>query len=75
MRRCAQQAGTPFNHPRLSACRLAHAIAICTPADRRPFIVPGESPLFSIIVGFGVATLCATVFLFVVQMFEDLTRG
>jgi hypothetical protein len=31
--------------------------------------------LFSIITVFGVVTLCATVCLFVLQMYEDLTRG
>lgn len=34
----------------------------------------GEFHLFSLLVGFGVATLCATAFLFVVHMFEDLGK-
>jgi hypothetical protein len=72
---CALQAGTPLNHPCLPSCRLAHAIAICALAGRRPFIVHGGPQLLFVITVFGVATLCATAFLFVVQMYEDLTRG
>lgn len=30
--------------------------------------------MFSILVGFGVATLCATGFLFLVHMFEDFGK-
>jgi hypothetical protein len=30
--------------------------------------------LFSILIGFGVATLCATGFLFLVHMFEDFGK-
>jgi len=75
VRYCAPQAGTPLNHTRPPPCHLAHAIAIRMAADLRPFIVHGGSRLFSIVIVFGVATLCATALLFVLQMYEDLTRA
>jgi hypothetical protein len=33
--------------------------------------LPGEIYMFSLVIGFGVATLCATVLLFLLQMLED----
>lgn len=57
------------------ARRLMRAIAIgwFSPFVRDPSPA-GEFHLFSILIGFGVATLCATGLLFLVHMFEDFGK-
>jgi hypothetical protein len=50
---------------------VARASAIGSFAGHRRFIAYWSTHLFSILVGFGVATLCATAFLFLMHMAED----
>jgi hypothetical protein len=58
------------------SCAVRRGPAVVDPhAGRRRHRLSGEFMLISIGVGFGIATLFATGFLFVAQMIEDLRGG
>jgi hypothetical protein len=70
LRRPAQRTGLFRNYSRLFARHLArHGPTRSRVAGR--VSLPGEIYMFSLVIGFGVATLCATVLLFLLQMLED----